>query len=155
MRFLRRFFNKVTIGAIFFIFVSVVLVFTSLQNNHLAEKSSDDAVHSISKFYLKELGERRSLTISNRLKEAEQDIGRISHIVVPAAVSQDMGDEAQPGQRRQQGSPVGHEQPLGARSAGHDSQQQYDEGKEDKSQRYRRVKCDFQIVFLHIFSRSQ
>ena len=76
-RFLHRFFNKVTIGAIFFIFISVVLVFTSLQNNHLAEKSSDDAVHSISRFYLKELGERRSLTISNRLKEAEQDIGRI------------------------------------------------------------------------------
>ena len=77
IRFLRRFFNKVTIGAIFFIIIAVVLVFTSLQNNRLAEKSSDDAVHSISRFYLKELGERRALTISNRLKEAEQNISRI------------------------------------------------------------------------------
>ena len=76
-RFLRRFFNKFSVGALFFVIISLVLVLTSLQNNHLAEKSSDDAVHSISRFYLKELGERRSLTISNRLREAEQDIGRI------------------------------------------------------------------------------
>ena len=76
-RFMRRFFNKVTIGAICFVAIALVLVFTSVQNNRLAEQSSDDAVHSISKFYLKELGERRSLTISNRLTQAEENISRI------------------------------------------------------------------------------
>lgn len=74
---MRRVFNGVTLGVVCIIVIAVVLVYTSLRNNRLATQSADDAVHSISEFYLEELGQRRSQTISSRLDQAAKNISNV------------------------------------------------------------------------------
>ncbi len=69
--------NIVTLGVFFFMVIAFVLIYTTVRNNRLASVSSDEAVHSISEFYLKELGERRSLTISSRFDQMAQNLDRV------------------------------------------------------------------------------
>ena len=77
LRLFRRLFNGVTLGILCILVIAVVLLYTSIRNTKLAEVSSDDAIHSISEFYLKELGERRAVTISNKLNQTTQNIYRV------------------------------------------------------------------------------
>ena len=64
-----RIFNAVTLGVFFILVIAAVLIGTSLWNSNKAKESADEAVHSISEFYLRELGDRRSLAISGELDQ--------------------------------------------------------------------------------------
>ena len=66
--------NSVTVGILGFLIIALVLIFTSIYNTRLSEKSADESVHAISEFYLKELGERRSFTIHTRIKQIEENL---------------------------------------------------------------------------------
>ncbi len=76
----KRLFNSVTLGVVCIIVIAVVLLYTSLRNNRLATQSAEDAVHSISEFYLEELGERRSQSISSRLDQAANHMKNVFKI---------------------------------------------------------------------------
>lgn len=69
-----------TLGIFFFLVIAFVLIFTTIRNNRLASVSSDEAVHSISEFYLEELGERRSLAISSHFDQMAQNLDRVFDI---------------------------------------------------------------------------
>ena len=74
---IKRLLNSVTIGIVCIIVIALVLLYTSFRNSRLAEQSADEAVHSISEFYLEELGQRRSQTIASRLDQAAMNMKNI------------------------------------------------------------------------------
>ena len=72
-----RIFNAVTLGVFFILVIASVLIGTSLWNGEKAKESAEEAVHSISEFYLRELGNRRSLAISGELDQTILHLGAI------------------------------------------------------------------------------
>ncbi len=76
----KRLLNSVTIGIVCIIVIALVLLYTSFRNSRLSEQSADEGVHSISEFYLEELGQRRSQTIASRLNQAAQNMNNVFNI---------------------------------------------------------------------------
>ena len=72
--------SGVTIGVICILVIAFVLLYTSVRNSRLSEESADEAVHSISEFYLQELGERRAQTIATRIDQMIENLGNVFDI---------------------------------------------------------------------------
>ena len=74
---IKRLLNGVTIGIVCIIVIALVLLYTSFRNSRLSELSADEAVHSISEFYLEELAQRRAQTIASRLDQAAMNMNKV------------------------------------------------------------------------------